>query len=368
MLVAMALLAASLAWCVFARVSLHETTSVARLEVDQAVFPVQSPIIGKVARSALVLGARVSAGDPLVEFDTSAERLQAAEERARLLAVEAEVAASRRQMEAETRAGEQERKSSQVAMEEARASSSQAEAAAQFSAGQRARADTLGSYLSKEDAARILADAEQTRFAVDRARAAVRRVEQDQLTREGEREVRIRGLGLVLARLEGHTATLQAGITRLDNEIERRIIRAPVDGVLAEAASLRVGAVLAEAEQVASLVPNGSLLAVARFAPPAALGRIAPGQRATMRLEGFPWAEYGALRLKVVRVAAEIRDGAVRVELALDGPPPPRIPLQHGLPGTVEVEVERTTPLAVILSAAGHFVGAPRSSFPAATR
>jgi membrane fusion protein (multidrug efflux system) len=86
-----------------------------------------------------------------------------------------------------------------------------------------------------------------------------------------------------------------------------------------------------------------------------------------MRLEGFPWAEYGALRLKVIRVASEIRDGTVRVELALDGSQPSRIPLQHGLPGIVEVEVERTTPMAVILNAAGHFVGAPRISLPDAT-
>jgi membrane fusion protein (multidrug efflux system) len=179
--------------------------------------------------------------------------------------------------------------------------------------------------------------------------------------------VRIRGLAVALTRLEGQADTLKAGINRLENEIERRIIRAPIEGFLAEAASLRVGAVLAEAEQVASLVPAGSLLGVARFAPPAALGRIAPGQRATMRLEGFPWAEYGALRLKVIRVASEIRDGTVRVELALDGSQPSRIPLQHGLPGIVEVEVERTTPMAVILNAAGHFVGAPRSSLPDAT-
>ena len=368
MYIAMAMLAAWLLWCVFARISLHETTSLARLEVDRAVFPVQSPIVGKVARSALVLGARVKAGDLLVEFDTSAERLQVEEERARLVALNAEVEASRRQIDAEARAGEQERKSSQVAAEEARASLSQAEAAARFGAEQRDRAGTLGSFLSKEDVARIVADADQSRFAAERARAAVRRIEQDQLTREGEREVRVRGLAVALARLEGSAAALRAGVTRLENEIERRIIRAPIDGFLAEVATLRVGGVLDEAEHVASLVPAGVLLAVARFAPQAALGRIAPDQRATMRLDGFPWGEYGTLRLKVVRVASEIRDGAVRVELALDGPQPARIPLQHGLPGIVEVEVERTTPMAVILSAAGHFVGAPRSPFPAATR
>jgi len=43
----------------------------------------------------------------------------------------------------------------------------------------------------------------------------------------------------------------------------------------------------------------------------------------------------------------------VRVELALDDGPRRSIPLQHALPGVVEVEVERTSPLALVLRAAG---------------
>jgi multidrug resistance efflux pump len=369
LLIAIVLLAAWLGWCAFARIRLHETTSDARLEVDRAVHPVQSPLAGKVARTWLATGRAVRAGDPLFELDTSAGRLEAAEERARLLAVNAEVAARRREIVAEENARKQERHSARASADEARAGVGQADAAARFAAGQAERAsalDTQGA-TSKEQLARMRAAADQARFAVERARAALHHIEQEQLTRESEREVRIRRLEVEIARLEGQAVTRQAGIDRLDNEIELRTVRAPVDGFLAEAATLRVGAVLSEAEHVASLVPAGTLMVVARFSPPAALGRIAPGQTGTLRLDGFPWAEYGAIRMKVMRVASEIRDGRVRVELVLDGPPPARIPLQHGLPGIVEVEVERTTPMALILRAAGSYLGAPRPGFAAQT-
>jgi membrane fusion protein (multidrug efflux system) len=51
-------------------------------------------------------------------------------------------------------------------------------------------------------------------------------------------------------------------------------------------------------------------------------------------------------------VASELRDSQIRVELRLDAPAS-NIPLQHALPGTVELEVERISPAALILRAAG---------------
>lgn len=99
---------------------------------------------------------------------------------------------------------------------------------------------------------------------------------------------------------------------------------------------------------------------VAQF-PPAALGRIAPGQHAAMRLEGFSWSQYGAVAAVVSRVAGEVRDGSVRVELSLDRSQPARIRLDHGLPGTLEIEVERATPAVLVLRHAGWMVAGPEA-------
>lgn len=97
---------------------------------------------------------------------------------------------------------------------------------------------------------------------------------------------------------------------------------------------------------------------IAEFPPGAALGKVRPGQRAILRLDGFPWAQYGTVAAKVSRVAGEIRDGEVKVELAVDPVHPAEIPYQHGLRPVVEVEVERVSPAVLILRSAGELVGA----------
>jgi Cation efflux system protein CusB domain 1 len=106
----------------------------------------------------------------------------------------------------------------------------------------------------------------------------------------------------------------------------------------------------------------GMLKIMTDFLPPAALGRIQPGQPARLRLDGFPWTQYGAVSATVASVASEVRDGWVWVELAVRPDAAPPIPLQHGLPGTVEVEVDRVSPTTLILRTAGPLFTVPGTS------
>jgi hypothetical protein len=106
----------------------------------------------------------------------------------------------------------------------------------------------------------------------------------------------------------------------------------------------------------------GTLKIMTDFLPPAALGRIQPGQPARLRLEGFPWAQYGAVAATVASVASEVRDGWVRVELAVRADAASPIPLQHGLPGTVEVEVDHVSPATLVLRTAGSLLTGPGTS------
>ena len=359
------LLAAWIAWCLLAQVTLREVSSMARLEVDRAVYPIQSPAAGRVTETRLAVGRQVRAGDLLVELDTSAERLQAGEERTRLAALEPQVEALRRQIASEQAAGGAEQEASQVATEEARANARQAEAPATYNAAEQERLQQLHAegLIAERDYQRGRADAQQTHFTAEREQIAVRRIEQEQRTRESDRESRIRALETEIVRLEGAISTSRAAIERLENEIERRVVRAPASGRLGEAATLRVGAVLHEGDQVATLVPEGRLIVVAQFPPAAALGRIAPGQPAVLRLDGFPWMQYGPVTASVARVASEVRNGTVRVEMTVDAARNPRIALQHGLPGSVEVEVERVTPAALILRTAGRVASSSRSAY-----
>ena len=56
---------------------------------------------------------------------------------------------------------------------------------------------------------------------------------------------------------------------------------------------------------------------------------------------------------RVRRVDSEVRDRMVRVELDLDQAAAASPIIQHGLPGSVTVNVERVTPAILLLRAAG---------------
>ena len=61
-------------------------------------------------------------------------------------------------------------------------------------------------------------------------------------------------------------------------------------------------------------------------------------------------------------MASEIRDGGIRVELALDARFDSRI-LSTGLPGSVEVEIETLSPANLVLRTAGSLLAGPNSNF-----
>jgi membrane fusion protein (multidrug efflux system) len=363
LLAAAALLGGWAAWSLMARVTLYEITPTARLEVDRAISPIQSPMLGRVTATYLQVGRAVRAGETLVELDASPERMQASEERTRIAAIAPQVESLRKQIAAEEQARAEERATTRIAIDEARANARQAEAPATYNAAEIDRLQKLheGGLIPEREYQKGKAEAQQTRYTAEREQIAVRRIEQEQRTRETNRDSRVRALEAEIARLDGQAASSRSAIQRLENEIERRVVRAPIAGRLGEAAPLRVGAVLHEGDRVAAIVPEGRLLVVAQFPAHAAMGRIAPGQSAKVRLDGFPWAQYGALSAAVTRVASEIREGSVRVELAVDESQPTRIPLQHGLPGSVEVSVERLTPATLILRTAGRLIASPRA-------
>jgi membrane fusion protein (multidrug efflux system) len=170
--------------------------------------------------------------------------------------------------------------------------------------------------------------------------------------------VRVNQILVDVTKLQAEAATSSANIQRLEYELEKRHIRAPVSGTLTECATLRPGAHISEGQQIGTIVPSSAVQVVAEFTPSAALGKIRPGQNATVKLQGFPWAQFGTLSARVSRGAGHIRDGNIRVALAVTAPAHSRLPLKHGLPGSVEIEVERVTPALLLLRSAGQTVGA----------
>lgn len=83
--------------------------------------------------------------------------------------------------------------------------------------------------------------------------------------------------------------------------------------------------------------------------PPDAFLKIQPGQTALLRLDAFPWEEYGTVSATVAEIDAALQDGRIQIQLRLNPAADSRIPFQAGLTGSVEIEVEQIAPAAMLL-------------------
>lgn len=351
-------LTAWLGWFLFAKVTLHARSRTARLEVATAVHPIAAQVSGRVLVTRLALSGRFERGEALVELEAESERHRLEEARRRREALRPQLEAIREQIAAEQEMMRAERAATASAVEIAKARRQEAEAAAAFADDQAQRLGKLQDTVSEMDIARARSEQAQRRASFRAQALQAQQLEADQRTRESQTRVRLEELRRRLALLEGTLSATDAEMETLAVEVERHVVRAPASGRLGEVAPLQVGSVLAEGERVGTLVPDGGLHVVAEFAPAEALGRLRPGQGARVRLDGFPWIQYGSLRAEVATVASEVRDDAVRVELEIL-PGSGTVPIQHGLPGSVDVMVERVTPAALVLRAIGQMVSPP---------
>jgi membrane fusion protein (multidrug efflux system) len=343
-------------WFCVVPVAVYETSHAARLEVDRAVHPVESALAGKILSTRLTLGALVHAGDPLVLLDDERERRRLLEEERRLAGVRPQREALLRAIAAEEAAQRLARQTSRSTVDEADARRREGEAVARFADDEADRLAKLRGKLSDLELLRARAEAEKERAAARALGLDLERVQGDERTRERLTEAHLEQLHRDLAAVASEIDTTAAAADVLAQDIERHVLRAPVDGRVGSIApGLQPGAVLREGGRVATIVPAGELRVTADFVAQAALGRILPGQRARLRLYGFPWTQFGSVQARVTSVEAEPRDGRVRVELAVVTAPP-AIPMQHGLPGMIEVEVERVTPATLLLRAVGRVV------------
>ena len=353
-------------WAYTSRVTLYEITESARMEVDRAIYPIQSPIDGRVTATTLEVGREVHEGDVLVELDVEPQRLQIAELRSQIASLQGERSAMAQQIVAESGASDQEKIASQAAAEEVRANRKEAQAPAKYAQDDVDRLAKLreSGLIAERDFQKSKSEAERTRANVDTYETTIRKLDQEQRTKSSDRTAKIQQYRSAMTKFDGQVKNLGASIATLEYEVERRRVRAPISGRLGEVAILRAGAYIAEGDKLGAIVPGGKLAIIAQFPPPAAFGRIRAGQQARMRVAGFPWAQFGTVPATVTRVAGEVREGHVRVELVVPADAKTTIPLQHGLPGSIEVEVETISPFELFLRNAGRLVTEPRPAFP----
>lgn len=362
---ALVLLAGWGAWFVLARVGVYEVSRTGRLEVERASHAVDAPVAGRILESRLVLGQEVEEGAILVRLDAETFTLQRGTEEARLGALAPQIAALRRELAEDARVMKGVNRIGEVSVDEARARQRAQDALARLTETESRQVAALRSseHVAAIESERSRTDAERRGAEAQAAAIEVGRLSVQRDVTRGERRARLARLENELAELEGQRTQSEARLRELEREIALRTIRAPISGRVGDLKPLRPGAFVEAGERLGIVVPSGRVRAIAHF-DQAALGRVRAGQPARLRMQGFPWTKWGVVRGTVTRVGTEAQDGLVRVEITIVPQAASRIPLEHGLPGMAEVVVERLSPLALVLDAAGRYLQSQATAAP----
>ncbi len=354
-IIAILILSAWAAWFFFARISVYEMSDSGRIEVDTSLYPIASPISGKVTAIHLAVGQEVQKDDLLIEFESEDEKLRLDEASKQLSAFTPQLGALRDEVTAEEAARKEQIAAAQIAIDQARSQLEEAKASVQLAEDEAARSERLqaNGLVSEADLARAKTEVRKQRAAAEALRLQIDKLQANLRNGDSDSQVRIERLNRQILAIQGDITTAKATSNRLSHDIEKRVIKAPVSGRIGEAVDLRAGAVVNAGDKIGVIIPAGELKVVAYFRPSSALGRIHPGQSARLRLEGFPWTQYGVIKATVTTVASEPRDGRIRIDLAMHRDPASAIPFQHGLPASVEVEVARLSPATLLLRTAG---------------
>lgn len=350
-----------LGWFVLGRVTLYEVSSRARLEAAVTARDISPQGAGRLTASSLQIGRKVQAGEVVAELDATQEILELQEASARLQSLPAQIAAMNARIGAQAGAISADVGSSAAAIRSARAREEEAKVAADYAAEKDRRMRALGATgaIADIEAMRYATDARRARSARDALAADADKLQYEASLSRRQGEARVDELRQTLAALDAELVAARAASARLQAEIEAKRIRAPADGVIGQVQPVAAGAYVTAGQKLATIVPSGRLLIVAEFPTAHALGRLRPGQTARLRLDGYPWAQYGVVEARVARVAQEGRDGTLRADLEALPSAQVRAPLRHGMTGAAEVAVETASPAELVLRAAGQWLAPP---------
>lgn len=357
-----------LAWSVGARVPVVKVSSQARIEPHNAVHRIEPPAAGRVVRSLLNLDEEVKKGDLLIEFDSQTERLALEQSKATIQGLEQELSVIKDQIANKRAELSSSSQVDEVAVREAEIREGElvprhklAEQRAEL-----AQKSPPGSISELEKLERAT-EADSLGFASRAQSLAIVRLRREQAVRRQTLDAQVLGLKREQLRIESRLRELNVERERLALLIEKKHYRAPASGRLVDVAELGAGAFIADGQRLGTILATDAQVRVRARFPKEMVGNLRAGQTAQLKLDGFPWTIYGTVPAKVTRVGTEpgitatpeAIPGTVRVELDLGVPSDPRIELQHGMTATVEVEVDRVSPIALLMRAIGEWDATP---------
>ncbi len=121
-----------------------------------------------------------------------------------------------------------------------------------------------------------------------------------------------------MGEVEGEMAQLEESLKSIGDRVDRRDVRAPVDGIVNKIAIKTIGGVIEPAHKLAEIVPVDDELKVIARVRPDDIAFLEIGQKVSVKVSAYDPQRYGSLEGRLVRIAANSvtdRDGNVFFEI-----------------------------------------------------
>ncbi|HWG04730.1 MAG TPA: HlyD family type I secretion periplasmic adaptor subunit [Beijerinckiaceae bacterium] len=344
-----ALAAASIAWAYFGRIDVMAVAQ-GKFQPTGRVKVIEPLEAGKVAALHVFNGTRVAAGDVLVEFDRSSAEADAQSARAGLASSRAE--AARRAAALEAARARQSDPAPTIAWPEDIPQALRAREQRVFAAdlGQVAAAlASLEAQRAQKQAERdqlLLTIATQknlvatlqervdmrTHLVAERAGAKAAVIDatetlQYQITQlaiqQGQLASASRALDVIdkdkqksieafladnaqkLSEAERQAEDLEQKLAKAIAVIEHLTLKAPISGTVQASALTTIGQVVSSGQEVMRIVPEEAALEIEVYVLNKDIGFVKRGQEAVVKVESFPFTQYGTILARVTRVARD---------------------------------------------------------------
>jgi multidrug resistance efflux pump len=326
-------------WGVLARVPVYAVALHTPLALDPALQVVMTPVAGQVRVTHLQVGREVQAGDVLVEFDSTAQRLQLEEAQQHLVALEAHRTARLQEGAALEAAWQATTQAAQTTHQEAQLRHDDAVRALQVA---QEKVQRLGPLTP-------LADLQPQKTAVETTHRSLQQLEHAQQVQAAEWRARLAQHQREVVALEGDLAVATARLAQRTYALEGTKLRASSAGRLGAVAAILPGTVVQAGACLGVLGPPGAFLVTATVPPAVTGGHLRAGQPAWLRFPSEPGRPAWTLPATVAQVAESGPDESVRVVLRLSPETLAQWPLQPLTVGTVVVEVDQKAPITLAM-------------------
>lgn len=158
--------------------------------------------------------------------------------------------------------------------------------------------------------------------------------------------------------VETDISSLKENLKTIGDRVDRREVRAPVEGIVNNIAVRTVGGVVEPAMRLVEIVPVESELKIIAKIQPSEIAFIRPGQDAKVKITAYDAQKYGALDGKLVRIGATSatdREGNASFEIEVHteknfmGDEANPLPISPGMVADVEVITGKRTILEYLL-------------------